>query len=79
MRGKIALSLLEMARKFGIHDARGVLLMFPVSQAELGTMVGSSRQHVTMQLRAFERDGLIVREGRRLIVIPERLKTVLDE
>jgi CRP/FNR family cyclic AMP-dependent transcriptional regulator len=78
-RGKLALSLLEMARKFGIRDARGVLLMLPVSHTELGTMVGSSRQHVTMQLRAFERGGLIVREGRRLIIIPELLKTVLDE
>jgi CRP/FNR family cyclic AMP-dependent transcriptional regulator len=78
-RGKLALSLLEMARKFGVRDARGVLLMLPVSHSELGAMVGSSRQHVTMQLRAFERAGLVVRQGRRLVVIPERLETVLNE
>lgn len=77
-RGRMALSLLEMARKFGVRDSRGILLPLTISHAELGTMVGSSRQHITMQLKEFERDGLIVRDGRRLIVIPERLETALD-
>lgn len=77
-RGRLALSLLELSDKFGVRDSRGVLLPLSVSHAELGTMVGSSRQHVTMQLREFERDGFIVRAGRRLVVIPERLKTALD-
>jgi len=78
-RGRLALSLLEMSRKFGVRDSRGVLLPVPISHAELGTMVGSSRQHVTMQLKEFERDGFIIRDGRRLIVIPERLETALDD
>ena len=67
-----------MARKFGVRDSRGILLPLTISHAELGTMVGSSRQHITMQLKEFERDGFIVRDGRRLIVIPERLETALD-
>ena len=77
-RGRLALSLLEMARKFGIRDSRGVLLPLTVSHAELGTMVGASRQHITMQLKDFEREGFIVRDRRRLIVIPERLEAALE-
>ena len=77
-RGRLALSLLELAEKFGVRDARGVLLPLSLSHAELGTMVGTSRQHVTTQLRDFERDGLIARAGRRLIVIPERLSVALE-
>jgi CRP/FNR family cyclic AMP-dependent transcriptional regulator len=77
-RGRLAMSLLEMSRKFGVRDSRGVLLPLTISHAELGTMVGSSRQHITTQLREFEQDGFIVRDGRRLIVIPERLETALD-
>jgi CRP-like cAMP-binding protein len=77
-RGRLAMSLLEMARKFGIRDSRGVLLPLTVSHAELGTMVGASRQHITMQLKDFEREGFIVRDKRRLIVIPERLEAALD-
>jgi CRP-like cAMP-binding protein len=41
-------------------------------------MIGTSRQHVTTQLREFERDGLIARAGRRLIVIPEQLRRALE-
>lgn len=78
-RGRLALSLLELSDKFGIRDARGILLPLSLSHAELGTMVGTSRQHVTTQLREFERDGLIARAGRRLIVIPERLRAALDD
>jgi CRP/FNR family cyclic AMP-dependent transcriptional regulator len=77
-RGRLALSLLEMSRKFGVRDARGVLLPLTISHAELGSMVGASRQHITMQLREFEREGLIVRDGRRLILKPERLETELE-
>jgi CRP-like cAMP-binding protein len=68
-----------MSVKFGIRDSRGVLLPLTVSHAELGTMVGASRQHITMQLKDFERDGSIIRDGRRLIVKPERLETALDD
>jgi CRP/FNR family cyclic AMP-dependent transcriptional regulator len=77
-RGRLAMSLLEMSRKFGVRDSRGVLLPLTISHAELGTMVGSSRQHVTMQLKEFEHHGFIIRDGWRLIVIPERLETALD-
>jgi CRP/FNR family cyclic AMP-dependent transcriptional regulator len=77
-RGRLALSLLELSDKFGVRDARGILLPLPLSHAELGTMVGTSRQHVTTQLREFERDGFIARAGRRLIVNRERLRTALD-
>jgi CRP/FNR family transcriptional regulator, cyclic AMP receptor protein len=77
-RGRLAMSLLEMARKFGIRDSRGVLLPLTVSHAELGTMVGASRQHITMQLKDFEREGFIVRDRRRLIVLPERLEATLE-
>jgi CRP-like cAMP-binding protein len=77
-RGRLALALIELSDKFGVRDARGILLPLSVSHAELGTMVGTSRQHVTTQLREFERDGFIVRAGRRLILNPERLHTALE-
>ncbi len=76
-RGRLALSLLEMSRKFGVRDSRGVLLPLSMSHAELGTLVGSSRQHVTVQLKDFERGGFLIRDGRHLILIPELLETAL--
>jgi CRP-like cAMP-binding protein len=77
-RGRLALSLLEMADKFGVRDSRGVLIPLSISHSELGGLVGASRQHVTMQLRDFEREGAVIRDGRRLIVIPEKLQAAVD-
>ena len=77
-RGRLALSLLEMAQKFGVRDSRGILIPLAISHSELGGLVGASRQHVTMQLREFERDGCVIRDGRRLIVITEKLQAAID-
>jgi CRP-like cAMP-binding protein len=39
----------------------------------LAELVGASRQRTTEQLNDFEREGVITREGRRLIIVPEKL------
>ncbi len=77
-RGRIALALLELADRFGVSNDRGRLLPFMVSHAMLGAMVGASRQHVTMQLVEFERDKVVTRENRRLVIIPEKLKLAMQ-
>ncbi len=78
-RGRLALALGEVAEKFGVRDARGLLLPVTLSHSELGGLVGASRQHVTMQLRDFERQGVLLREGRRIIVVPERLRAAAEK
>jgi CRP/FNR family cyclic AMP-dependent transcriptional regulator len=77
-RGRIATALLELAQRFGVSNDRGLLLPFMVSHAMLGAMVGASRQHVTMQLVDFEREGAVTRENRRLVIIPEKLKLAIQ-
>lgn len=76
-RGRIAMALLEIAERFGVHNDRGLLLPFMVSHAMLGAMVGASRQHVTMQLVEFEREKAVTRENRRLVIIPEKLREAM--
>jgi CRP/FNR family transcriptional regulator, cyclic AMP receptor protein len=73
-RGRLAMALLELAERFGVPNDRGLLLPFMLSHAMLGAMVGASRQHVTMQLVEFEREEAVMRENRRLVVIPEKLR-----
>jgi CRP/FNR family cyclic AMP-dependent transcriptional regulator len=77
-RGRIATALLELAERFGVSNDRGRLLPFMVSHAMLASMVGASRQHVTMQLVEFEREKFVTRENRRLVIIPEKLKLALQ-
>jgi CRP-like cAMP-binding protein len=76
-RGRIAVTLLELAERFGVTDQRGRLLPFALSHAMLGEMVGASRQHVTMQLVDFEREKSVLREHRRIVVVPDKLRQAL--
>jgi len=41
---------------------------------DLAELVGASRQRTTEQLNDLERKGVIIREGRRLIIVPEKLR-----
>jgi CRP/FNR family transcriptional regulator, cyclic AMP receptor protein len=77
-RGRLAVILLELADRFGVSNDRGRLLPFMLSHAMLGAIVGASRQHVTMQLVEFEREGAVTRESRRLVIHPEKLKLALQ-
>jgi CRP-like cAMP-binding protein len=73
LRERLAGALLEIAEKFGVRDARGTLLTIKLTHADLAELVGASRQRTTEQLNDFEREGVIVRDGRRLIIVPEKL------
>jgi len=73
LRERLAGALLELAAKFGVRDSRGTLLTLALTHADLAELVGASRQRTTEQLNEFERERVIVRDGRRLIIVPERL------
>jgi len=73
LRERLAAALLELASKFGVRDARGTILSLPLTHEDLAELVGASRQRITEQLNEFERQQVIMREGRRLIVRPEKL------
>jgi CRP-like cAMP-binding protein len=74
VRDRLAGALLELAAKFGAHDARGVILTLKLTHADLAELVGASRQRTTEQLIEFENQQMILRDGRRLIIVPERLR-----
>lgn len=68
---RVMLILLELAERFGIpRDDGGVELDFAITQAELATLVGSTRQSVNASLGELSERGLVSRAGGR-IVIPE--------
>jgi CRP-like cAMP-binding protein len=78
VRERLAGALLELGAKFGADDARGVLLTLKLTHADLAELVGASRQRTTEQLIEFESQGLIMRDGRRLIIVPQRLHDLAD-
>jgi CRP-like cAMP-binding protein len=61
--------LLELAEDFGSQESQGLLIDLAISQEELATLVGASRQTVNASLRELEREGLIRRAGRRFVLL----------
>jgi CRP-like cAMP-binding protein len=78
VRQRLAGALLELGAKFGADDARGLLLTLKLTHADLAELVGASRQRTTEQLIEFEHQHMLIRDGRRLIIVPQRLRDVVD-
>jgi CRP-like cAMP-binding protein len=71
---RVGLALLELCTDFGIADSRGTLLRIAVSHAHLANLVGASRPRVTEHLARMEHDGLVIRQGRQLVVRADALE-----
>lgn len=74
---RVALILLELADNFGVPDRLGVRLTVPARHKDLAELVGASRPRVTEYLALLEREHMIIREGRQLIIRRDRLESYL--
>ncbi len=73
LRERLAGALLEVGNKFGVEDARGVLLTLKLTHEDLAELEGASRQRTTVQLKVFENEQALIRDGRRMIIVPHKL------
>jgi CRP-like cAMP-binding protein len=70
---RIGITLLELCSEFGIEDARGTLLRISFSHQDIASLVAASRPSVTEHLERFERDHLLIRQGRQFIICADKL------
>lgn len=70
---RLAITLLELSSAFGIKESRGSLLRAPFSHQDLADLVCASRPRVTEHLAQLERENLVIRQGRQLIVRVDEL------
>ena len=69
LRKRLEIVLAELAERFGVPDSRGTLLMPELAQEELAEMIGSSRPMVSKLLTEMTERGMLIREGRRHILM----------
>jgi len=65
---RVEMALLELCQDFGIEESRGTLLRIALSHKDLASLVGASRPRVTEHLAQLEREHVIFRQGRQLII-----------
>lgn len=68
LQARVAASLVEAARGFGVEDARGHVLSLRLTQEAIADLSAGSLRKVNAVLRGFERRGLLAKEGGRLVL-----------
>jgi CRP-like cAMP-binding protein len=80
---RLALLLLDLAERFGealpsypaaSAGERRFLLDIPLSQQELGNLIGASRESVSLTLSRFRRRGAVSMHGRNIVIDSSKLR-----
>jgi CRP-like cAMP-binding protein len=74
VHGRLARALLELAERYGVAGD-GLEIDLDLTQTELATMVGATRERVNRALAVFRSQGLVELRGRKIVLHdPGRLK-----
>ncbi len=65
---RLAHKLLSLAVEYGQTISSGIRLDIRLSHTDLGRFVGSSRETVNKQMRAWEEEGIVARESGRIVL-----------
>lgn len=76
VHARVARALLELAGRYGVRgDAQGITIDLELTQTDLATMVGATRERVNRALAAFREQGLVELRGRQIMLRdPDRLR-----
>ncbi|WP_313084764.1 Crp/Fnr family transcriptional regulator [Pulveribacter sp.] len=70
VQSRLHSELLRLAQEAGVQDNAALIAPAPL-HAELASRIGTSREQVTRELSALVRRGLLRRDGRRGLVLPD--------
>ena len=74
-QGRLARKLLDLAQTHGRPAGGGIEIDLPLTQQELGAIIGATRTRVNGLLRLYEAQGIIALKGRRIVILkPEALQ-----
>ena len=71
--------LIKLAKDYGVPVRTGVRIEVKLSQKDLGTLVGASREKVNRQIREWEQDGVLGKDGGRLVVVKAQALAPLQQ
>src|SRR5207245_1425955 len=60
--------LAEFSARYGVSEPEGVLIDIPFAHREIASIVGSTRESVTVRLNAMRREGTIEFVNRRILI-----------
>lgn len=79
LTSRLAKKFLALAEDYGESAGEGVRIGLELSQSEIGNLVCTSRESVNKQMRAWQDEGLIRCEGRRVTLLrPDALEDLAE-
>ncbi|MBM4389511.1 MAG: Crp/Fnr family transcriptional regulator [Deltaproteobacteria bacterium] len=76
---RLAGLFLDLVRDFGVRDSRGHIVNLKLTHKEIANLIGATRETVSFAILDMRRDGLILTEGKRVIMVDElRLRHLRD-
>jgi CRP-like cAMP-binding protein len=77
---RLARILLQLGDEFGEPNGSGVAIRFPLTQSDLATFIGATRQTVSTTLSRMRREGLIARRRDQLCLLrPDELRGRIEQ
>ncbi len=78
--GRLAFELLNLSERHGKAEAGRIEISLPLTQSDLATIVGATRESVNKALTLLRKQGLLLIEGTQFWVLdPEGLKAVVQQ
>jgi CRP-like cAMP-binding protein len=71
VRSRLAYSIGEIAKDFGIPDARGKLISLRLSHEDFAEMIGASRPMVSKHLKDMAKSGIFAKQNGRYVILRE--------
>jgi CRP/FNR family cyclic AMP-dependent transcriptional regulator len=72
VEGRVAQRLLELVDQYGIQTADGMEIALQLTQSDLASLVGATRERVNKVLATFRNQGLIELDAERIVVRDRR-------
>ncbi len=69
LRGRLALTLVDLATTFGVAARAGIELRLPITHQNLAEMVGASRERISRSMAVLRADGLITYARQSVTVV----------
>jgi len=66
---RIRAGILQLSRKHGVQDSRGIIIDLKITHQELAELVGTSRETVTRTLARLQKKGILLLDGRRIVLL----------
>lgn len=76
---RLAALFLDLAHDFGVRDSRGTIVNLKLTHKEIANLIGATRETVSFAILDLRRDGHIITEGKRVIIVDDHtLRDVRD-